>query len=106
MIAVVSQAWTKNDRAALDGYLADYERFLALHQTVPGFRSRQLLVGIDDPTHVTNIRCFDELADYEAMIQLDDYAAHIDALSAHLDLTRTPVKEYVRVAVADGPSPR
>ena len=104
MIAVVSQAWTLDGASALEGYLAEYRRFLEFHRRSAGFRGRQLLVGIEDPTHVTNIRTFDRVDDYEGLIALPGYGDHIDALSTFLDLDRRPVKEYVRVAVVDGPA--
>jgi heme-degrading monooxygenase HmoA len=103
-VVVVSECWALDGGAAVDGYLDAYRRFLDLHRTQPGFRGRTLLRGDDDPTHLVNLRRFDSLADYEALVATDGYAAHIDELSRFLDLDRRPAKEHLHVVVADGPT--
>lgn len=103
MIAVVSQTWTLDAGRSADGYLAAYRQFLDFHRAAPGFRGRRLLRGIEDPCHFTNVRFFDRVEDYEAMVQRPGYADHIDAMGRHLDLDRLPPKEYVELVVADGP---
>ena len=103
MIAVVSQCWSLDADGHAAGYEARYQEFLEFHRRHPGFRGRQLLRGVDDPTHFTNLRFFDSVAAYEELIQIPGYADHIGALSEHLDLTRILPKEYVEVAVQDGP---
>lgn len=100
----MSQAWTRDDGAALDGYVAAYRDFLALHRAQPGFRGRRLLVDEADRTHVVNLRFFDSPADYDALVASPGYAEHIDALSVHLDLSRPPTKAVLSVAVTDGPA--
>lgn len=105
MIAVVSQAWSRDPGPAAEGYLAAYRDFLDFHLASPGFRGRRLLRGIDEPCHFTNVRFFDRVEDYEAMVARPGYADHIDALGAFLDLERLPPKEYVEVVVHDGPGP-
>ena len=103
MIAVVSQCWALDPETHAAAYEARYEDFLELHRRHPGFRGRQLLRGIADPCHFINLRFFDSVAAYEELITFPGYADHIAALSEHIDVARVPPKEYVQVAVADGP---
>lgn len=103
MIAVVSQCWSLDGGDHAVAYEDRYQEFLDFHRQHAGFRGRQLLRGIDDPTHFTNLRFFDSVTAYEELIQIPGYAEHIAALSEHLDLTRILPKEYVELVVQDGP---
>lgn len=100
MIAIVSQAWTR-DADATEAYVEGWERFADFQRRHPGWRGRRLLVGVEDPTHITNIRFFESLADYEDLITWEGYAEGVNALGELLDLDRVPVKEVVRVAGSD-----
>lgn len=97
MIAVVSHAWLHPG----DRHAEEYERlsddFVAFHRQHAGYRGRRLLFGLDDPTHVINIRFFDTVADYEELITFDGYGDRIGELSEHLDLSHPPQKEYVEL---------
>jgi heme-degrading monooxygenase HmoA len=101
MIAIVSQAWTRDAGESADAYLRGSEEFLAFLHQQPGFRGRMLLRGTDDPTHFTNVRFFDRAEDYDELIHRDGYAERINALGTYLDLETPPVKETVEVALAD-----
>lgn len=101
MIAVVSEAWLLEGAAHADAYRSITEAFTRLHRRQPGYRGRRLLFGVDDPCHVINVRFFERVEDYEELIVMDGYSDHIDALSAHLDLSRPPRKEYLSVAGSD-----
>lgn len=105
MIAVVSQAWTADPDEAADGYLSGIEEFGAFHHDQPGFRGRILMRSQTDDTHFTNIRFFERVADYEAMIHRAGYADHINALAGHLRAHEgAPGKDYVDVVVQDWPT--
>ena len=78
MIAVVSQAWTADADDAADGYQAGIEEFGEFHRGQPGFRGRVGARSRTDDTHFTNIRFFDTVEDYEAMIHGPGYAEHIE----------------------------
>lgn len=103
MHVVVSQAWSKDDGAGADGYVAAYEDFLAFHEAQPGFRGRRLIRGVEDRTHFTNLRFFDSLADYEAMTQREGYQDHLMAMYEHLKPYDTYPREFMEVVVSDGP---
>ena len=97
MIAVVSQAWLYPGELHASEYERLSDEFVDFHRRHAGYRGRRLLFGLDDPTHVINIRFFDSVADYEELIAFEGYGARIDELSQHLDLGRPPQKEYVEV---------
>ena len=61
MYVVVSHAWTKDDGEHADAYVALSEEFARFFADHPGFRGRQLLRGVEDRTHFTNVRWFDAL---------------------------------------------
>jgi len=103
MIAVMSQVWVLDLEEHRQGYLDAYVAFGEFHRSQPGFRGRRLMAGIADAHHMVNLRYFDRVEDYETMIKRPGYATHIDAMSAHIDITRVPPKEYVELVVADGP---
>ena len=98
MIAVVSNAWCKDDGAHADAYIEIAQEFLEFHLAQPGFRSRRLTRGIEDRTHFVNLRFFDAVSDYEAMIQRDGYKAWIDRMGEHVEW-RDPMKEFVEVVL-------
>ena len=104
MIAVVSQAWTADAHSAAQGYLAGLDDFGEFHRSQPGFRGRVVIRSRSDDTHFTNIRFFDEVADYEAMIHREGYADHINALAQHLRPHEgAPGKDYADVVIDDWP---
>lgn len=104
MIAVLSQAFTADAGTAAQGYLAGLESFAEFHEQQPGYRGRVVIRSRSDDTHFTNIRFFDEVADYEAMIQRDGYGDHIGGLAVHLRPHEdAPGKDYVDVVIADWP---
>lgn len=104
MIAVVSQAFTADAEGAAQGYLAGLEAFGEFHRQQPGFRGRMVIRSQSDDTHFTNIRFFDDVSDYEAMIKRDGYGDHIGGLAEHLRPHEdAPGKDYVDVVIADWP---
>ncbi len=104
MIAVVSQAFTADSGAAARGYLAGLEAFGEFHEAQPGFRGRVVIRSRSDDTHFTNIRFFEEVADYEAMIGREGYAQHINGLAEHLRPHEdAPGKYYADVVISDWP---
>jgi len=104
MIAVISHAWTKDDGAAADAYARGIEDFLDFHREQPGFRGRILVRSTTDTTHFTNIRFFDAVGDYEAMIHRPGYADRINALAEPLRPHEgAPGKDYADVVVQDWP---
>jgi hypothetical protein len=104
VIAIVSQAWTADAGEAADRYRAGIEEFGDFHRGQPGFRGRVLLRSDSDTTHFTNIRFFDRVEDYEAMIHRPGYAERIEALAAHLRPHEgAPGKDVAEVVVHDWP---
>jgi hypothetical protein len=104
MIAVVSQAFTADSGAAARGYLSGLEAFGEFHEAQPGFRGRLVIRSLTDDTHFTNIRFFDEVSDYEAMIRREGYAEHINGLAQHLRPHEdAPGKDYAEVVLEDWP---
>ncbi len=101
MIVVVSQAWTLDGAEHADGYAAVYREFLDFHRQQNGFRGRKLLRGIEDPTHFTNLRFFNSVADYEELIKFDGYADFINRMGEHLKPYTTNPKEYMEVVIDD-----
>ncbi len=108
MQIVVSQAWTIDAGAHADAYIAKSADMEAFLRAQPGFVSRSLIRGIDDPTHFTNLRVFATIADYEAMVQIPVYADLIGGLTEHVDMARyegTYAREFMDVVLDDrGPS--
>jgi len=106
MIAVISHAWTADVEGAAEGYRAGVEDFLDFHLGQAGFRGRLLVRSQTDPCHFTNIRFFDAVADYEAMVHRDGYAERINALAAHLRPHEgAPGKDYADVVAEHWPDP-
>jgi len=104
MIIVVSQAWTKDSGASADAYIEQSRVFLDFMQKHAGFKQRKLIRGIEDPTHFTNLRWFDDVAAYEAMTQHPDYQKQIEALTLHIDLSKykdRPGREFMQIVLDD-----
>lgn len=104
MIIVVSQAWTKDEHTSADAYVEQSRIFLEFMNAARGFRGRKLIRGIEDKTHFTNLRWFDDVAAYEAMTQHPDYQKQISALSQHLDLAKyegRPGREFMQIVLDD-----
>ncbi len=104
VIAVISHAWTSDADSAADGYVSGIERFGEFHERQPGFRGRVLVRSQSDDTHFTNIRFFDDVSAYEAMIHVPGYADHINGLAEHLRPHEgAPGKDYADVVVHEWP---
>ncbi|MGC4070124.1 MAG: antibiotic biosynthesis monooxygenase [Polyangiaceae bacterium] len=104
MIIVVSQAWTKDEHESADAYVEQSRIFLDFMKAAPGFRGRKLVRSLEDKTHFTNLRWFDDVAAYESMTQHPDYQKQISALSEHLDLTKyagRAGREYMQIVLDD-----
>ncbi|WP_436775812.1 antibiotic biosynthesis monooxygenase family protein [Yinghuangia sp. YIM S09857] len=99
MYAVVSQAWTLDTGPAAEGYEQLSREFLPFLADQPGFLHRRLLRGIDDPTHYTNLRFFDSIDSYRALITRPGYAERIGQLSAHLRQEGDYKREFMRVVL-------
>jgi heme-degrading monooxygenase HmoA len=84
---VISHAWTW-DTAHAEEYIAKSAAFNDWLARRRGFVSRTLVRDADDPTHLINLRVWESVADYEAIIGLAEYGAHIDDLSRHVDPAR------------------
>ena len=105
MIAVMSHAWTRDDGEAARDYQRGIEDFGDFHRQQPGFRGRVLVRSTSDPSHFTNIRFFDRVEDYEAMIHRPGYAERINALAESLRPHEgAPGKDYADVVVHDWPT--
>jgi heme-degrading monooxygenase HmoA len=87
MQIVISHAWTWDAEHA-DAYVAKSAAFNEFLESRPGFVSRTLIRDVADPCHLMNLRVWRSVADYEAIIGLSDYRAHIDDLSQHVDPAR------------------
>lgn len=101
MIAVVSQAWTLDDGAHADAYVALSAAFLPFHRDSPGFRGRRLIRGLEDRTHFTNLRFFDDLASYQAMTERPGYQEHLAKMAVHLKPYTTYPRELLEVVLDD-----
>lgn len=103
MILVISQAWTKpgDDHAA--GYIALSEEFGRFWADHPGFRGRQLVRGVEDPTHFTHLRWFDSIASYEECTQSPGYVDHTVAMYEHLQPYDSHPREYADVVLEQAP---
>jgi len=104
MIIVVSQAWTKDAGASADAYIEQSRIFLAFMQLHPGFHQRTLIRGVEDPTHFTNLRWFDDIAAYEAMTSHPDYQKQITALTQYVDISKYKDRvgrEYMQIVLDD-----
>ncbi|MGI9621326.1 MAG: antibiotic biosynthesis monooxygenase family protein [Acidimicrobiales bacterium] len=98
---VVSQTWLTEGDNHLEAYLAlvaRYEEFLVAQ---PGFVSRQLVRSTESPRHLIHLRTFETIEHYEAMSQIPEYQAQIEALSEHVDASAYPpgavAREYGEV---------
>jgi len=94
---VMSQTWVKDDDHAA-AYIAEAAAFDDWLRARPGFVSRVLVRGVDDPCHLVHLRTFASVSDYEALIDEPEYRRHIEDLSRHVDPSRYPdgmvTKEY------------
>ena len=87
MQVVISHAYTASIAAA-DQYIAMSEAFNPWLEAQQGFVSRTLVRSHDDSTHLVNIRVWRSIADYEAIIEHEEYRNHIAALSTLVDPDR------------------
>ncbi len=104
MIIVVSQAWTKDADAHADAYIEQSRTFLAFMRRHTGFRQRKLIRGIEDPTHFTNMRWFDDIEAYESMTRHPDYQKQIEALTHYIDLSKyrdRSGREFMQIVLED-----
>jgi hypothetical protein len=96
VISVVSNAWLLDGPEHAAAYVEICTQFDELHRANGGYRGRKLMLGIDDRSHLLNVRFFDAVTDYERLTQHPDYSSWINRLSAHV-LARSPNKEYLEV---------
>ncbi len=104
MIIVVSQAWTKDAAESAAAYIEQSRIFLAFMRQHAGFHQRKLIQGVEDPTHFTNLRWFDDVAAYESMTQHPDYQRQVEALTKHIDISKykdRPGREFMQVVLDD-----
>lgn len=94
---VMSQTWVRDEDHAAS-YIAKAAAFDGRLRARPGFLSRVLVQGVEDPCHLVHLRTFRSVADYEALITDPDYRRHIEDLSHHVDPAKYPEgavpKEY------------
>lgn len=88
MQAVVSHAWTFDAGFHAAEYRRKSEAFHPFLAAQPGFVARLLVQGVDDPTHMTNVRVFASVEHYLAMTEIPEYQHHIADLSTHVDPAR------------------
>ena len=81
-VVVVSQAWTR------EGF-----------REHPGYRGRQLVRGVEDPTHFTHLRFFDSVESYEECTRAEGYQDHLVAMYAHLRPYDSYPREYLEVVL-------
>ncbi len=81
---VMSHAWTWDPDHA-EQYIAKSAAFNAFLEAQPGFVSRTLVRDTEDPCHLVNLRVWQSVGDYEAIIEIAEYRKHIDDLSTHVD---------------------
>ncbi len=98
-VVVVSQAWTKPGEEHARAYIALSGEFGRMFRTHPGYRGRQLVRGVEDPTHFTHLRFFDEVASYEECTQHEDYQTHLVAMYEHLRPYESYPREYLEVVL-------
>lgn len=96
MQLVVSQAWTKDDGPAADAYIATSAAFHDWLARCDGFVRRELVRGVEDRTHFTNLRWWRAVDDYLAITDDPEYQAHLAELAQHLDLARYEEHGYPR----------
>ncbi len=104
MIIVVSQAWTLDAEASAAGYIEQSRTFLAFMRHHAGFKQRKLIRGLDDPTHFTHLRWFDEVRSYETMISHPDHPKQIAALTQYIDTSKYKDhrgREYMHIVLDD-----
>ncbi len=99
MVIVVSHAWTKDDGEHADAYVALSEEFARFFADHPGFRGRQLLRGVEDRTHFTNLRWFESLDDYTECTQRDGYVEHTQKMYEHLRPYDSYPREFMEVVL-------
>lgn len=102
MITVVSQAWTRNDAEAADGFIEASRKLGEFMLSQPGYRGRKLIRGVEDRTHFTHLRWFDSVEHYDAMTDQPGYREHIQEMSEFLNLERyqdTHPREFMEVVL-------
>ena len=98
MILVLSHAWCLDAQDHAQQYIAIADEFGSFHTAQPGFRGRGLVRDVENPIHFINLRWWDSLADYEAMVQIPEYAEWIARLSEHVE-PRSPQKQVLSLAL-------
>jgi len=97
VIAIVSHAWLIGDHS--DEYARIVGEFETVHRRIAGYRGRRLLLDPVDRRHLTNIRFFDSVDDYDRLVAEPDYGEWIGRLSALVE-PRDPQKETHVVLVS------
>lgn len=103
MVLVMSHAWTLDEGAHRAAYVDLTDRFEELHRAQRGFRGRRLVRDLADGRHFVNLRWWDALEDYEALVADPAYPGWIARLSEHVE-ARDPEKSVFVVAL-DHPDP-
>lgn len=96
MQLVMSQAWTRDDAEAAQGYIAASAEMNAWLAQQDGFLRRELVRGIEDPTHFINLRWFVSIDHYLAITKLPEYPGLLESLAVHLDLEKYEQTGYPR----------
>ncbi len=97
MILVLSHAWALDESHAA-AYVALTDEFGEFHAAQSGFRGRRLVRDTVERNHFINLRWWNRVEDYEAMIQDPAYPGWIDRLSEHVE-ARDPNKLVMDVVV-------
>ncbi|MBD3926753.1 hypothetical protein IEZ26_19190 [Nocardioides cavernae] len=98
-VVVVSQAWTREGEEHARVYIelsGEFGRFFRDH---PGYRGRQLVRGVEDPTHFTHLRFFDSVDSYEECTRAAGYQDHLMAMYKHLRPYDSYPREYLEVVL-------
>lgn len=103
MIAVISQAWTRPGEGHAEAYVRLSGEFAQFFRDHPGFRGRQLVRGVEDPTHFTHIRWFDSVESYEECTRRPGYVEHTQVMYEHLEPYDSYPREFVEVVLDEAP---
>jgi hypothetical protein len=98
-VVVVSQAWSREGEEHAQAYIelsGEFGRFFRDH---PGYRGRQLVRGVEDPTHFTHLRFFDSVDSYEECTRREGYQDHLVAMYEHLRPYDSYPREYLEVVL-------
>ena len=101
MQIVISHAYTWDDPHT-QAYIELSESFNGWLEACDGFVSRSLVADFADRTHLINLRVWQSISHYEAIINEPEYRSHIAGLSEHVDPSRyngSDVRSYGDIVV-------